>query len=93
MELQAGGQIFDTGLLSSSDGSKEFQVTGVKAYAGFVVHLGTVTAGSIAVGDELTCMVDYARRSLVAPNHTMTHVLNFALRKVPFSLFLNGMDG
>jgi len=26
--------------------------------------------------------VDYERRNLIAPNHTMTHVLNFALRKV-----------
>jgi len=26
--------------------------------------------------------VDYQRRSLVAPNHTMTHVLNYALRAV-----------
>ncbi|CAM9883503.1 unnamed protein product [Discosporangium mesarthrocarpum] len=27
-------------------------------------------------------MVDYERRLNIAPNHTMTHVLNFALRKV-----------
>ena len=26
--------------------------------------------------------MDYERRALIAPNHTMTHVLNFALRKV-----------
>lgn len=26
--------------------------------------------------------VDYDRRSFVAPNHTMTHVLNYALRSV-----------
>lgn len=30
----------------------------------------------------MTCMVDYERRSRVAPNHTMTHVLNYALRAV-----------
>jgi alanyl-tRNA synthetase len=27
-------------------------------------------------------MVDYERRARVAPNHTMTHVMNFALKKV-----------
>lgn len=26
--------------------------------------------------------VDYTRRSLVAKNHTATHILNFALRQV-----------
>lgn len=34
------------------------------------------------MGDTVTCMVDYERRSRVAPNHTMTHVLNYALRAV-----------
>jgi alanyl-tRNA synthetase len=30
----------------------------------------------------VTAKVDYARRHLIMPNHTMTHVLNFALREV-----------
>lgn len=29
----------------------------------------------------MRCEVDYDRRKRVAPNHTMTHVLNYALRK------------
>lgn len=33
-------------------------------------------------------MVDYERRSRIAPNHTMTHVLNYALR----SVLLNGVN-
>lgn len=36
----------------------------------------------MGVGDTVRCEVDYERRKRVAPNHTMTHVLNFALRKV-----------
>lgn len=36
----------------------------------------------MSVGSEVMCKVDYERRANVAPNHTMTHVLNFALRKV-----------
>jgi len=28
------------------------------------------------------CKVDYNRRTLIAPNHTCTHMLNFALREV-----------
>jgi alanyl-tRNA synthetase len=37
-----------------------------------VLHLGVVQAGSISVGDKLTCLVDYERRELVVPNHTLT---------------------
>ena len=44
--------------------------------------------GSLKVGDAVTCVVDYDRRKLVVPNHTLTHVLNYALRKV----LLNGGD-
>ena len=29
-----------------------------------------------------TCNVDYERRMLIAPNHTLTHVMNWALRRV-----------
>ncbi len=38
--------------------------------------------GALAVGAEVSCAVDYEERGRVAPNHTMTHMLNFALRKV-----------
>lgn len=41
-----------------------------------------VKAGTVSVGSGVVCGVDYERRANVAPNHTMTHVLNFALRKV-----------
>ena len=34
------------------------------------------------MGDSVSVHVDYDRRSFVAPNHTMTHVLNYALRSV-----------
>lgn len=29
----------------------------------------------------MRCEVDYVRRGKVAPNHTMTHALNYALRQ------------
>jgi alanyl-tRNA synthetase len=37
-------------------------------------------SGSLAVGDTVTVKVDYGRRAQIVPNHTFTHVLNFALR-------------
>ena len=46
-----------------------------------VVHVGE-TSAVLKVGDQVQVQVDYDRRAYVAPNHTMTHVLNYALRKV-----------
>ncbi len=48
----------------------------------FVLHIGAVESGTLAVGDTVSVEVDYERRTDIAPNHTMTHALNFALRKV-----------
>ncbi|KAK4757969.1 hypothetical protein SAY87_019270 [Trapa incisa] len=79
---EQGGQIYDTGLLEGSFGS--FEVYNVQIYGGFVLHIGSLTSGShkLTVGDRVTCKVDYERRKLIAPNHTCTHMLNFALRDV-----------
>ncbi|XP_024966283.1 alanine--tRNA ligase [Cynara cardunculus var. scolymus] len=79
---EQGGQIFDTGVLGGSSGS--FEVCNVQVYGGFVIHLGKITneSGKFCVGDEVICKVDYDRRQLIAPNHTCTHMLNFALREV-----------
>ncbi|KAJ1389653.1 Translation protein, beta-barrel domain superfamily [Sesbania bispinosa] len=75
---EQGGQIFDTGSLECQQAS--FQVRNVQVYGGFVLHIGNGTG--ISVGDKVFCKVDYERRALIAPNHTCTHMLNFALREV-----------
>jgi alanyl-tRNA synthetase len=78
---QAGGQIYDTGYLTTCNQFK-LEVDSVESYGGFVMHMGPIKIGQVRVGDVVSCEVDYERRAKVAPNHTMTHVLNFALRKV-----------
>ena len=52
--------------------------------ARYVVHVGSLAPGTgpLAVGDAVAVSVDYARRGYIAPNHTMTHVLNHALKTV-----------
>ncbi|KAM2655228.1 hypothetical protein EV1_010900 [Malus domestica] len=79
---EQGGQIFDTGSLEGS--SLSFQVCNVQIYGGFVVHIGSFSGegGKLLVGDKVICKVDYNRRKLIAPNHTCTHMLNFALREI-----------
>ena len=77
---EAGGQIYDIGTLKTA--SATFNVTDVQMYGQYVLHLGEVTSGTMSLGDSATCCVDYVRRAPIASNHTMTHVLNFALREV-----------
>jgi alanyl-tRNA synthetase len=78
---EAGGQIYDIGTLKTANGAT-VEVTNVQSYGSFVLHLGVVTEGSLSVGDTISCSVDYVRRRPIASNHTMTHVLNYALREV-----------
>lgn len=82
---EAGGQEADLGTISllAQDGNEGvFEVTDVQTYGGYLLHTGRVTKGSLGVGSTVNCAVDYERRRLVTPNHSMTHVLNAALRQV-----------
>eukprot|EP00752_Nemacystus_decipiens_P018493 g16580.t1 len=83
---EAGGQVSDCGklLISGDDGDSVagvVEVADVRMFGGFALHVGRLVSGSLGVGDSVTCEVDYARRGRVAPNHTMTHALNYALRQ------------
>ncbi|CAJ1368893.1 unnamed protein product [Effrenium voratum] len=78
---EAGGQVGDLGRLVSEDGQELMDVKVVQVFAGYVLHTGAKPA-ALQVGDDVFCEVDYEHRSRVAPNHTMTHVLNWALREV-----------
>lgn len=57
-------------------------VVNVQTFGGYVLHIGSVQSGTLTVGDTVSVEVDYERRADIAPNHTMTHALNYALRKV-----------
>jgi alanyl-tRNA synthetase len=83
---EAGGQEADTGVISIQNNAGEvtgvFTVNDVQSYGGFVLHTGTVSEGTVGVGEIAICQVNYDRRRKVTPNHSMTHVLNSALRQV-----------
>lgn len=78
---EQGGQEYDTGSLVI-DGVADFAVTNVQQYAGHILHTGTLSDGSLSVGDELIATYDELRRWPIRNNHTGTHVLNLALRDV-----------
>ena len=78
---EMGGQVGDTGEIRSSAG--RFSVTDtVRMSADIIIHQGRVTEASLTVGDEVTAEVDKERRLDIARNHTATHLLQAALRRV-----------
>jgi len=68
--------------LIALDGGAAFEVTNVQSYGGYVLHSGTIKAGTLTTGAELKCSVQYDRRLLVSKSHTLTHVMNLALHTV-----------
>ncbi len=86
---EAGGQIYDVGTIVSEGGAK-VSVDNVQSYGQYVLHLGTVVEGTLRKNESVKCCVDYVRRAPVAANHTMTHVLNYALKDV---LVTNANEG
>jgi len=76
---EQGGQIYDEGFIVK--GENEMRVANVQVRGGYVLHTGPVE-GTFAVGDTVECNIDEERRYQVMGNHSGTHVLNFALRRV-----------
>ncbi|MHA7812261.1 MAG: alanine--tRNA ligase [Phycisphaerales bacterium] len=79
---EMGGQVADTGELQCMKSGGIFKVEDTQTFGGYVVHIGRVTKGKLSVGNDVMCHINNQRRGKVASNHTMTHVLNFALREV-----------
>ena len=78
---ESGGQVGDTGIMTA-DGVR-FCVSDTQKKAGdMFVHTGTVEAGTLAVGAALILEVDHARRTAIRANHSATHLLHEALRRV-----------
>ncbi|MGB9369431.1 MAG: alanine--tRNA ligase [Xanthobacteraceae bacterium] len=78
---ESGGQVGDTGVIAA-DGVRA-RVTDTQKKAGDVfVHAVTVEQGMLKVGAALALDVDHARRSDIRRNHSATHLLHEALRKV-----------
>ena len=77
---ESGGQIGDTGVISSGDHS--FTVLDTQKSGKANVHYGSVQAGEFRVGDEVEAHVDADRRQAIRLNHSATHLMHAALRSV-----------
>jgi len=79
---EQGGQIYDTGLIQSTNNDGEFEVQDVQVFGGYCLHMGILDSGSFKVGDSVSLQIDNLRRGPIMSNHTLTHILNLAIRKV-----------
>ncbi len=76
---ESGGQVGDTGTLSTETGRAE--VTECRKKAGLFVHYARVVEGSLTNGEPAQLSVDHDRRSAIRANHSATHLLHEALRR------------
>ncbi|MEM9901146.1 MAG: alanine--tRNA ligase [Pseudomonadota bacterium] len=76
---EAGGQVGDTGRLSTDRGRA--CITDTKKVAGISIHVAIVEEGTLALGEAAKLEVDHARRAAIRANHSATHLLHEALRQ------------
>lgn len=76
---EQGGQAGDKGWIRTKSGS--FEVIDTQRLGDAVLHVGHVRDGSIKIGSMATLLVSGDRADTMR-NHTSTHLLNWALRKV-----------
>jgi alanyl-tRNA synthetase len=81
---EKGGQIGDRGIIFNDN--IKFKVIDTQIdEKGLIYHIGEVLNGrmeDLKIGDELNLNVDEEFRKMVSINHTATHLLHYALRKV-----------
>ncbi len=77
---ESGGQIGDTGRLTTQSGALIEIADTQKPAPDVIVHRGVVKAGEVAVGEGARLFLDSARREAVRLNHSAAHLLHAALR-------------
>ncbi|MEM4267610.1 MAG: alanine--tRNA ligase [Candidatus Woesearchaeota archaeon] len=71
----SGGQMSDTGILGGE------RVNEVIKQGAIIIHV-LEKEPSFSVGDSVTGRIDFERRKQLAQNHTATHIVNAAVRKL-----------
>lgn len=82
---ESGGQIGDAGVLvgvGPRGAAARFTVRDTRKIGASFAHVGVLDAGELRVGDAVEAQVNKERRTAIALNHSATHLLHAALRKV-----------
>jgi len=91
---ESGGQIGDTGVIVGVSAPRlvtpgvttgapaHFTVRDTQKIGASFAHVGVLDGGELRVGDPVEARVDHERRQAIALNHSATHLLHAALRKV-----------
>ena len=77
---ESGGQVGDRGIISSANGC--FQVNDTQKQGNIILHYGEITAGELKQNEAVEAQVNESERSKTAANHSATHLLHAALRKI-----------
>lgn len=77
---ESGGQVGDWGKIESPSGAME--VEDAKKIGNTIVHIGKMLRGKINKGEKVKVSINDDIRNKVKCNHTATHLLQAALRKV-----------
>ncbi|MEY3660199.1 MAG: hypothetical protein RLZZ169_1024, partial [Pseudomonadota bacterium] len=77
---ESGGQVGDKGVLRS--GGACFRVEDTRKQGNYHLHLGTLESGELVQGAVVAAEVSAAQRQATMLNHSATHLMHAALRKV-----------
>lgn len=78
---ESGGQVGDTGFLSSGKGAL-FEVMDTQKQRKAFAHAGALSGEALSVGDTVNASINVERRLVIRQHHSATHLLHGALRSV-----------
>ena len=77
---ESGGQVADIGIFKSTNLNGE--ILNCKKVGDFHLHEVTIAEGSLELNADVELIIDAERREKIVSNHSATHLLHSALRKV-----------
>jgi len=77
---ESGGQVGDVGVLENA--TTTMKVTDTRKLGDAHLHIGRLGRGTLKTGDRIAATVDCDTRQATVLNHSATHLLHAALRKV-----------
>ena len=78
---ESGGQVGDIGAISIDD-ETVFRVTDTQKQDEVYLHIGSLISGELNIGAKVSAAIDGDYRRAVMLNHSATHLMHAALRKV-----------